>query len=77
MEELVLICVLYNPSQECIDKWRSYTEWMPNCIFVDNSVLKSNQYNLPNYISLQSNLGIAKAQNIGIEESKRLGFKYI
>ena len=77
MEELVLICVLYNPSQECIDKWRSYTEWMPNCIFVDNSVLKSNQYNLPYYISLQSNLGITKAQNIGIEESKRLGFKYI
>lgn len=77
MEELALICILYNPTKKCIDKWRSYTEWMPNCIFVDNSTHPNNHYNLPNCISLQSNLGIAKAQNIGIKEAKKLDFKYI
>ncbi len=77
MEELVLICVLYNPTQECINKWLSFNQCMPNCIFIDNSDQKNNYYGLQNYISLQSNLGIAKAQNRGIEKAKELGYKYV
>lgn len=77
MEELVLICVLYNPTQECINKWLSFSYSMPNSIFIDNSDQKNCYYSLPNYIPLQSNLGIAKAQNIGIEKAKELGYKYV
>lgn len=79
MDKLALICVLYNPSQECIDKWRSYTEWMPNCIFIDNTPFpkcRGDKFGL-NYISLHKNIGIAAAQNIGIRHAKLLGCEYI
>lgn len=77
MSDTSLICVFYNPSKECLSKWKAFSDEFKECIFVDNSSTDNSQIGLPNYIFLGSNLGIAKAQNIGINRAKQLGVEYI
>ena len=75
--DIYLICVLYNPSDKCINKWKRFAEEFKNCIFVDNSNFDSNAKDLPNYMPLGENRGIAHAQNLGIKKVKALGGKYL
>lgn len=72
MKKTLVICILYNPSQEVIKRWYSLSslknEYIIFC-FVDNSI-DDHQEGISNnsvYIHNGKNLGIAEAQNKGIE----------
>lgn len=80
MYDIAIICVLYNPNQQCISKWLRYTRSLVfNYIFIDNSShsIKDERTQLPNYLGLGKNYGVAAAQNMGINIAKKLGVKYI
>lgn len=71
MNRVVLIIVLYNPTTATREKWLSYVDCLSNIFFcfVDNSKEKYFNVSKSNaaVFSNRENLGIAKAQNIGIK----------
>lgn len=80
--KLVVVCVLYNPPKEVLEKWMKKICCMPQIFFVlvDNSKLDTEHFlNVDNvsYIPCHKNLGVAAAQNIGIKYAKQHGFDNI
>ena len=80
MSRILAIVVLYNPSIEILEKWRTYVQCHSQVFFyfVDNSQFFANVANTENsiYYGCQSNLGIAAAQNIGIKYAIENGYYY-
>ncbi len=72
-----LVVVLYNPTVEQISFYEGISLLGYKIIAVDNSNRAIQISNDINYIPLYRNLGIAAAQNVGIEEALRRGFKYV
>lgn len=81
MYRSISIVVLYNPSEEIINKWKSYVCRMTRYffLFVDNSERTVNSIDGPNsfYLTNKKNLGIAAAQNIGIKYAIENHFDYV
>ena len=82
MEETIVICILFNPARDLFDKWNTTVLNNPEAFFcfVDNSEKDNSEYGtIPNsvYISNHKNLGIAAAQNKGIEYAKNHDFKFV
>lgn len=78
------IVVLYSPDQSCLDKWHNIEkkESKIEFIFVDNTpqpdiISNKNTILFQHYHELKENVGIAKAQNIGIGIASKLGCEYI
>ena len=86
---IVSIVVLYNPTFSLIQRlYSTLNSQVDNIIFVDNSEdyivkeevrkwLLSMVSSDTNYLDLESNCGIAYAQNRGIEFAKRLGARFV
>lgn len=75
IKDVAVVVVFYNPSEVQIQKFEELSKDV--CIIgVDNSDI-SNNINLQNYFPQYCNLGIAKAQNIGIEIALKLFYNYI
>lgn len=69
------IVILYNPSENVVNKWKHLQEEDTNTcyLFVDNTpshLANPNSNALTNYIPIGKNIGIAAAQNIGIRKAK-------
>ena len=81
MNKTLVICVLYNPSQEILNRWFSLSSLKNENIvfcFIDNST-KNHKNDIPDcsvYICNGKNLGIAEAQNKGIEYAIDNNFGY-
>lgn len=80
--KLIVVCTLYNPTKEILDRWKMKISQLSQVFFVlvDNSEKDlSFFHNLTNatYIPCKKNLGIAAAQNIGIKYAKEHGFDNI
>ena len=83
LDKIAIVVITYNPNlEEFKHNIKSYINQVPLIVIVDNSTNKniqneiksiSNEYNNIFIITLGDNLGIAKAQNIGIEQN----FDYI
>lgn len=80
MNRILAIVVLYNPSNEILEKWKAYVLRHSQVFFyfVDNSQFFAKVANTENsiYYGCQSNLGIAAAQNIGIKYAIENDYSY-
>lgn len=79
--KILAICVLFNPSEIIVDKWKRICNCNKNTFFyfVDNSekshvLLDSLNCN---YMFCGENIGIAAAQNIGIDYAIKYDFSHV
>lgn len=83
MYNVCIVLVTYNPNLEELEKnISSYIKQVKKVIVIDNSTTidiqnKINKFEKIHLISLGDNLGIAKAQNIGIKYAIEQNFDYI
>lgn len=82
MCRIIAICILYNPHNSLLQMWRIIVNNNRETFFcfVDNSnFVNRNFQQIPNscYLPNKANLGIAAAQNVGIEYAKKNGFEHI
>ena len=79
MDKTGIICIFYNPSQDCIQFWNKMLIEGYETIIIDNTP-SSNELKLSSgihYKALNKNYGIAFAQNIGIKRANELGCTHI
>lgn len=77
-KKVVILIILYNPTQSQVQRINELAK-KENCIVVDNSDYKNDKIDNSkiDYIPLLKNTGIARAQQIGVQEAINIGFQYI
>jgi rhamnosyltransferase len=85
LKNVVAVIILYNPEENCLkNSILSLIEQVDKIVLVDNSTdntninnfLETNNYKNILYLPQGSNLGVAKAQNIGIRYAISRGYEY-
>lgn len=82
IEKLAGVVVYYNPEEKDLENINSYISELDKLYIIDNSDTDRINSLLPQnakikYIPNYSNLGVAKALNIGINEAVKDGFKFL
>ena len=78
-KEVTIIVVWYNPTERQISLFVEISKYY-HVIAVDNSIEEQRFERTTgslDYLPLHGNAGIAKAQNVGIDKAKELGFNYV
>jgi rhamnosyltransferase len=84
MPKVAAVVILYNPELKVLDNIDSYIDQVDKLFVVDNSdnvndTLKEKIHNLDKseYLSNQTNIGIAAALNIGVKKAIEEDFEYL
>lgn len=82
MDSIVSIIVLYNPCEDIIQRYHEIKSQVNSIIYIDNSdqvnkwIDELKTFEKVDYYSMNGNVGLAKALNIGCKKAIEKGYKY-